>query len=217
MDWTAADTNLYAGQTRINITGYQGYGCPSGGICRGLYGTAAVAHQPGELFALENSTFGSYQTDAVQSNTGGMFYGALASAAEHGTVYTDQTTGKILTGERAWQTYRRWFPSYTMFGGAASCAANTITNCDNPMWGMHPRGTPGNVRLVGSTLRYNAPDGAACRYAVSAAPFASTDDSGDTASITGPRARSISVPSGTQYYRISCGLTGRATGEITVP
>ena len=73
------------------------------------------------------------------------------------------------------------------------------------------------MRLVGGTVLYNAPDRAACRYAVSAAPFASTDDSGDTASIAGPRARSIALSSGTWYYRISCGVTGRAQGTVIAP
>lgn len=218
VDWTAADAGLYAGQAVAIIANT--WQCPTGGLCRGIMGTTPAAHLVGEPFTIVNSVMSDSRvnpTFGVQAGHGANFYAALASAAERGTVYTDSVTGKPITGARAFETYRRWFYGLNYFGGGANCTGLNLYNCDNPMYGYKPRGTPGGVRLVGSNLFYNAPDGAACRYAISATPFTSTDDSDDTASITGPRARSISVSGGTQYYRISCGASGRTTGVVTTP
>ena len=79
-----------------------------------------------------------------------------------------------------------------------------------------------NIRLVGTNLLYTAPDGNACRWALSATPFASSDETG-VLDAGGSPARSASLSgsaSGAWYYRIDCGprgARGRTFGTLTVP
>jgi hypothetical protein len=68
-------------------------------------------------------------------------------------------------------------------------------------------------------INYEAPGEAACRYAVTATQFASSDDASDELDRGGLRTRRIvldSLRSGTYRYRVTCG-GGRKYGIFTIP
>jgi hypothetical protein len=84
-----------------------------------------------------------------------------------------------------------------------------------------PRRDPSNVRAVGGagalTLRYNAPDLAACTY-TAAASLADSSDAGDTSDGGGPVARTVTVSglsAGAVRYRVTC-AAGRVIGAAVV-
>jgi hypothetical protein len=86
-----------------------------------------------------------------------------------------------------------------------------------------PRVEPYHLKVIvgagRAEISYESPGTAACRYAVTATQFASSDDAGDELDRGGMRVRRIvlnPLPSGTYRYRVTCG-GGRKYGIFTVP
>jgi hypothetical protein len=146
---------------------------------------------------------------------------ALATAVDHDYSITDGMTGKAVTARRAWEISDQIVYNQQMAGAnVASCSAanRTVLNCDDPRWGIRPRPLIRNVRVVPSgtsaKLYYTAPDGNACKVAVSTSAFTSSDDSSDTTDAQANPGRTFTVTAlsgGTPYnYRITCGSLGGA-------
>lgn len=197
-----------------------------GGIsCRGVQGTTAMSHAVGETINL----LGVWQRQPYMTN--GQFgyahkyRSAMAFAASYPVTITDSLTGETITSQRAYDLLAALTPyAETAYGSRTACPGplDDLTECANIMWAWQPWSSvaPTNVRVSGgtgsATLRWVAPDGGFCRYAV-ASSFDNPDDSGDTSDGGGHRSRAatVSLAAGTYVYRISCG-SGRSTGTVTV-
>jgi hypothetical protein len=198
-------------------------------ISRGALGTVAASHAQG-------STVLSWPLIVPAGRVGtpdahGFFYtSAIATALDHDLTVTDAGTGKPITARRAWDIVNQIMYNQQIAGNNVSSCAGlglTITNCDDPRWGILPRPLIRNVRAIyGSgtaNLFYTAPDGNRCKVGVSATGFPSTDDSGDVVDGLTIPARvfvKTGLISGTAYsYRITCGPSGgaaRVSGVFTM-
>lgn len=210
VDFTAdlAGPNVYAGITEWKVK-YAELGRCGGVSCRGIQGTTATTHAVGEALGPLNSWIRtSYMTDP--DGYAHEYRVCLAYAASYGVSITDSITGKPVTGSRAYNLVSALTGYQTVYP-------------DQPRWSWisWPEVAPTNVRVTGgtgtATLRWVAPDGGACRYAV-AASFDNPDNSGDMSDGGGHKSRSatVSLAAGTYVYRISCG-SGRALGTVSVP
>lgn len=209
VDFTSdvAGPGVYAGITEWKVKTSELGRC--GGVsCRGIQGTTATTHAVGEALGPLNV----WHRTAYMSDPDGYpheYRVSLAYAASYGVTLTDSITGKTVTGSRAYATMSALVPWQSAYA-------------DLPRWGWisWPEVAPTNVRVRGgtgaATLRWVAPDGGACRYAVASA-FDNPDDSGDTSDGGGHRSRSatVSLAAGSYVYRITCG-SGRAIGTVTV-
>jgi hypothetical protein len=222
-----------AGLTRlVTLTGGSSgltiyYG--SWAISRGALGTTAGAHLQGATVLYLPMIVPPGRVGTPDAH--GFFYTtAIATALDHDLTVTDAGTGKPITARRAWDIVNQIMYNQGIAGNNVSSCAGiglTITNCDDPRWGILPRPLIRNVRIVyGSgtaSLFYTAPDGNGCKVGVNATGFPSTDDSGD--SVDGltilPRVFvRTGLVSGTAYsYRITCGPSGgsaRVSGVFTM-
>lgn len=203
-----AASNVYAGISEWKVK-TNGINVCGGVSCRGVQGTTATTHAVGEAM----SPVGVWMRTAYMSDPDGYpaeYRTSLAYAATYGVTMPDSVTGKTITGSRA----------YSLM---SALTAYQNTYADSPRWGWisWTEVAPTNVRVTGGTgsvtLRWVAPDGGACRYAVASA-LDNPDDSGDTSDGGGHKGRSATVTgltAGTYVYRISCG-TGRVNGTATV-
>lgn len=208
VDFLSDVASVYAGVSEWKVKASELGKC--GGVsCRGQQGTTVTSHVVGETV----NPVGSYMRSTYLSDTdtgyAHHYRVALAYAASYGASITDSITGKPVSGSRA-------------YGLVSGYTAYQDGYANNPRWGWvsWPEVAPTNVRVSGgtgtATLRWVAPDGGACRYAV-ASSFDNPDDSSDTSDGGGhkSRAATVSLAAGTYTYRISCG-NGRATGVVTV-
>ena len=177
---------------------------------RGSWGNSAKSWVAGDHVYFERyiQTWADYCNALSSKCTNTEFSGDYWSASGYDhralsalSFYYDETSVTGRTGLRAWDAV------YQNFRRDVSLLA------DDPRWSIRPRPEIRNVRVhrdqTTATLRFDAPDGAACRYYVGESVPASTLDSGDTAVPAGIRERSIGLSglsSGTTYhYRLTCG------------
>lgn len=168
---------------------------------RGALGTTAAAHDAGSAVRFQHVLFDLNWT---------LGYTMVSRAGL--ALVADLQTRNYSSGKAALER---------VLGGAAFIATPTDASHGAPMWTLEERRDPKNVRAVAGTgavtLRYNAPDLAACRY-TAAASLADSSDAGDTSDGGGPVARTVTVSglsAGAVRYRISCG-TGRTLGTATI-
>lgn len=106
---------------------------------------------------------------------------------------------------------------------AVSLGTGLEMRASDQRYALVPRVEPYNLKAIAAPgkaeIHYEAPTLAACRYAVTATEFTSSDDAGDELDRGGLRARRIvldPLAPGTYRYRVTCG-TGRKIGTFTVP
>lgn len=128
-------------------------------------------------------------------------YGESFLAGLAGAIDLKRTTNSTQSVRRAWEVVTQNAPIT-----AASASLK---------WLYWPTAAITNVRVSGTTLRFTAPDGAACSWAADAA---STLDSGETALSAGIRERTVdlsSLEAGQHTIRLTCG-TARTAVSVTV-
>lgn len=185
-----------------------------GGHCRGFNHTTAAAHAAGSELKWTGAYTAPFMIDDEDFAYAHYYRAVLSYGVTYPIRYTDSVTGRPVTTTRAYEHvagYVSWQNKYA----------------ENPRWAFVPWWGPRNLRvnLSGSTadLFYVAPDGNACKYALSTSPFASSDDSGDSSDGDGVLSRHASLgslASGTHYLRVTCGPgggAGRYYGTFQVP
>jgi hypothetical protein len=168
--------------------------CPDG---RGYLGTAAAEHSQGA----------SIQVYPIFHNTVDYTANALMALAFAQDIKTPTGSGK-----QAWENLVSVIHDY-----------NTSSWNNQPKLRIRAKDEIANLRVATAassvTLRYVAPDGRACKYAV-APGLSSSDDSSDTSDGGGSRERAVTVSGlngGQSYaYRVTCG-TARKTNQVVVP
>jgi hypothetical protein len=170
--------------------------CPGG---RGYWGTKAAAHTTSSVVNAEWRLMGDLLSGHTYPN---LWVNALAT-------YYD-VTATLGSGIEAYQR-------------AVSLGTGLEMRASDQRYALVPRVEPYNLKAIAAPgkaeIHYEAPTLAACRYAVTATEFTSSDDAGDELDRGGLRARRIvldPLAPGTYRYRVTCG-TGRKIGTFTVP
>ncbi|GEM_PF-4607989 len=227
VDFSAADTGVSLNWSELqlgNSSGGINLTCGGGAqtLCRGQHGTAAVAHNPGEAVTLLSSGVGWNNSANAVFGYFWNFRGALAMAALHDVRFADSGTGRRITVRRAFEQIEVSGYHLNFSGGEPNCSGLSVDTCGIKHWAFVPYREPKNVRVSSTSssarLLYTAPTGHACKVALAAGAFPSSDDSSDAADGGGALARSVTVSGlagGTAYrYRISC-PQGRVYGTIS--
>lgn len=166
---------------------------------RGIWGTPAVSHAAGAAVKF----YRGFWFERSYDTSGGypvIYRGALALMAE-------VRARKGFTPRRAYEWY-------------SGALANQQSYTYNPQWAFAPRDEVTGLRVTLSSgqavFRYVAPNGGACRVAVST-DAAAPDDSGDAVDVAHGREHRFTatgLSAGQSYrYRISCG-TAQARGAL---
>jgi hypothetical protein len=159
-------------------------------------------------------------------------------AAPHTTASVVNAEWRVIGGALAGHTYPNlWVNALAMFydvngslGSGLEAYKRAIgmgtgleKRASDQRYAFIPRIEPYNLKAIvapgKAEIHYEAPTLAACRYAVTATEFTSSDDAGDEMDRGGLRARRIvldPLAPGTYRYRVTCG-TGRKIGTFTVP
>lgn len=201
--------NMIAGST---WRGGRGYNATTRGARTA--GTSVSCPRPGTSYAELVSAYTSplqsvlVSHDVLMSDNGSYAEGACAAA---------RWSSDFLRTARASEVW-----SANCHTNEAVGITGIYSSYSDPRWLFDPDRPIERVRVAvadgTATLRYVAPSGAACRVYVGASVPATSDDSADPADTANGRLHTFTAAglgSGTNHYRVSCGVV-RASGTFVV-